>query len=450
MVDGNHTLRVEVSDRASNSSIAEASFLIDTMAPTASFETPTDNSFTNDDTPDIRIAVADVGRDIGGTTAPPSGLDLSSVRVFLRSGGPGAPEIDLTSTLIIGAALVSGTLTDPLLASPWGTPPLVIGAAGEALSGLGVVSIPATATSESRVDPAVLPPTGGTATGSLRLDSPSSLPSGTVVQADVEETYTLASGEEASAAKRSTDILVFKTPPITGDPTCAPTTAPDPNAPPAEHLCAAFPITPSRTYATSALREGRVHLDLLAGRENARGVVGGNEATTVTSGTVQLNVAAGSLAEDTAIALVAYDTFSPFVPATNGIIPLGEVTVDFASSTLNTSAALTFNNIAAAPGDTLVVARVDRAAYDGIPRLQVVALADVLTANGETRAVSRADTGLPGVALDGITREGRYVLLQHWPAPSASSSGQPTWSWEASLNNKRPSGRSSQRTRCRS
>jgi hypothetical protein len=144
---------------------------------------------------------------------------------------------------------------------------------------------------------------------------------------------------------------------------CAPTTpvTPDPGAP-IDHLCAAFPITPSRTYATSALREGRVHLDLLAGRETARGVVGGNEATTVTSGQVRLNVAAGSLVEDSAIALQAYDTFSPYVPTANGITPLGEVTVDFSAATLNTSASLTFLNVAAGPGDTLVVARVDRAA----------------------------------------------------------------------------------------
>jgi len=129
-------------------------------------------------------------------------------------------------------------------------------------------------------------------------------------------------------------------------------------------------------------------------------------------GNVQLNVAAGSLDEDTAIALSAYDDYSPFIPTTNGITPLGEVTVDFSSSVLNTSASLIFNDVAAAPGETLVVARVDRAAYDGFPRLQVVALADVLTANGETRAVSRADTGLPGVTLEGIRKEGRYTLLR--------------------------------------
>ena len=127
-------------------------------------------------------------------------------------------------------------------------------------------------------------------------------------------------------------------------------------------------------------------------------------------GNVQLNVAAGSLDEDTAIALWSYDEFSPFIPSTNGITPLGEVTVDFASSILNTSAALTFRNVAAAPGDTLVIARVDRAAYDGFPRLQVVALADVVSANGETNAVTRVDTGLPGLTLEGIRKEARYTL----------------------------------------
>ncbi len=310
------------------------------------------------------------------------------------------------------------------------TPAMTIGAPGEALAGLPVVNISPTATSESRVDPAVLPPTGGTATGSMRLDSPSALPSGTIVQAEVEEFYTLTSGEEASAAKRSIDVVTFKRKALgtswgtganagtiagtTVSTICAPETPVTPVAgtPEAEHLCASFPITPSRTYGNAALKEGRVHLDLLAGRENARGTVGGNAATTITDGTVQLNVAAGSLDEDTAIAFFAYDTFSSFLPSTNGITPLGEVTVDLGSSTLNTPASLTFHNVAAAPGDTLVVARVDRAEFDGIPRLQVVALADVVTANGETSAVSRVDTGLPGLALDGIKAEGRYVLLR--------------------------------------
>jgi hypothetical protein len=197
-----------------------------------------------------------------------------------------------------------------------------------------------------------------------------------------------------------------------------------------EHLCASFPITPSRTYGNAALKEGRVHLDLLAGRENARGTVGGNAATTITDGSVQLNVAAGSLDEDTAIAFFAYDAFSSFLPSTNGITPLGEVTVDLGSSTLNTSASLTFHNVAAAPGDTLVVARVDRAEFDGIPRLQVVAIADVVTANGETSAVTRVDTGLPGLVLDGLKMEGRYTLLRlagpvGWLKGLATASGSP-------------------------
>ncbi len=323
---------------------------------------------------------------------------------------------------------------------------IAIGNVGEPLAGIAIATIPATATSEGRVDPPVLPPTGGTATGLLRIDSPTPLPSGTIVQADLEETYTLSSGEEASAPKRSVDVIAFKHSTLatawgTGDnagaitgatnsTTCAPSTPPAPGSEPLEHLCAAFPITPSRTYSNASLREGRVKLDLLAGRENARGVVGGSEAVTVVAGSVQLNVAAGSLAEDTAIALWSYEDYSPFIPTTNGITPLGEVTVDFASSTLNTSAALTFRNVTAAPGDTLVVARVDRAAYDGIPRLQVVALADVISANDETNAVTRVDTGLPGLTLEGVKKEGRYTLLRlagpiGWITGTATASGSP-------------------------
>ncbi len=315
------------------------------------------------------------------------------------------------------------------------TPPLLIGAIGDTLTGLDIAPIPATATSESRVSPAILPPTGGTAIGFMRLDSPSSLPSGTIVQADVEETYTLTTGEEAGAPRRSVDVVAYRhtelstawgadgsAATVTGASTgtaCAPT-VPVPSGM-SDHLCAAFPITPSRTYATSGLKEGRVHLDLLAGRETARGVVGGNEAVAVTSGQVRLSVAAGSLAEDTAIGVRAHDTFSPFVPTTNGITPLGEVAVDFSTATLNTSASLTFRNAAAAPGDTLVVAQVDRAAYDGIPRLQVIALAELQGPD----AVSVADPGLAGITLEGIRKEGVYVLLR-LPGPIGFISGRTT------------------------
>jgi RHS repeat-associated protein len=301
------------------------------------------------------------------------------------------------------------------------TPPLAIGPIGDALAGLSVVNISNDATSEGRVDPAVLPPSGGTATGTLRIDSLSALPSGTIVQADVDETYTLSSGEEASAPKRSMDIVVYKSVALSTSwatagsgnvPTaCAPAT---PGGLPAEHLCATFPITPSRTYSNTGLRDGRVHIDLLAGRENARGVVGGNAATSATSGAVRLRVAAGSLSEDTAMAVTAHDTFSSFIPTGNGVTPLAEVTVDFFGATLNTSASLTFENIAAVEGDALVLARVDRAAFDAIPRLQVVALADVWSQGGAstTSVVTRVDTGLAGVALEGITTTARYVLFK--------------------------------------
>ncbi|MBX7184871.1 MAG: Ig-like domain repeat protein, partial [Vicinamibacteria bacterium] len=306
------------------------------------------------------------------------------------------------------------------------TPPL--GAMGEALAGLSVLPIPAAATSESRVNPAILPPSGGTATGYLRLDSTSSLPSGTVVQADVDEIYTLASGEEASAPKRSMDVITYKQNPlvtawtpggITGASApnaCAPAApVPAEGATPIESLCATFPITPSRTFATAGLREGRVHLDLMAGREYARGIVGGNDATSITSGNVRLNVAAGSLPEDTAMTLTAHESFSAFVPSTSALTPLAEVSVDFFGVTLNASASLTFANVAANAGDSLVLARVDRAAWDGIPRLQVVAMGDVWSPGGTdpaTSVVTRVDSGLPGVSLEGITQSGRYVLFR--------------------------------------
>ena len=49
---------------------------------------------------------------------------------------------------------------------------------------------------------------------------------------------------------------------------------------PAPALTAFFPITPSRSYDTATLVEGKVHLDILAGREAVRGQAGGSEPIT--------------------------------------------------------------------------------------------------------------------------------------------------------------------------
>ena len=131
----------------------------------------------------------------------------------------------------------------------------------------------------------------------LQVISPTALPSGTVLQAQVTETFTLSSGEVASEEQRRQDIVLFAHPAAAG------TT-----------LAAEVPITPSRTFTSTELASGKVHLDILAGREGVRGKTGGLEAVQIDSGDVRLGLAKQSLADDTAVA-VEQTVLSPFLPS---------------------------------------------------------------------------------------------------------------------------------------
>ncbi|MEA2462924.1 MAG: hypothetical protein QOJ98_671, partial [Acidobacteriota bacterium] len=253
--------------------------------------------------------------------------------------------------------------------------------AGAVLPGAEMVPLPATTISSGNVTPAVLPPTGGSATGIVSIQSSTPLPSGTVVQAHVSETFTLSSGETASEEPRPQDIVLYRFPARDG-----------------ATVSAEIPIVPSRTFDN--LVEGRVHLDILAGREGVRGKTGGNEAVTLTDGTATITVASGSLPEDTAVA-VKQSPISSFVPSNSAFTPFAEVVVDLAGQTLATQAELSVDATGVAATDTILVARVDR--LGGIPRFVVVAIAGIL----DGRAVTRSHADLPG-----IVSEGRFVFYR--------------------------------------
>ena len=277
-----------------------------------------------------------------------------------------------------------------------GDPAPVIPAAGQALGAVPLAELPATAASRALVQPAVLPPSGGTASGTLVVDSPLPLPSGTVVQARVTETFSLASGETASEDERPMDIVLFRAPCTgLGETGGVSTACPDTGA---AAIAAQVPLTPSRTFGTAELLEGRVHLDILAGRESARGTTGGAAPVVVQSGEARLSVAGLALARDTAIAL-REETLSSFLPSGAGLEPVAEVTVDFSGAVLQHAAEL---QVAATGADgTFVVARVER--VDGVPRLAVVAMAAMV---GD-RLVTQ-----PSAILPGVRREGRHVFYR--------------------------------------
>lgn len=334
---------------------------------------------------DLRVDAA------AGPTAP-----LGASFVHLPTGRPlqlVAYDSSLHSWTLVAAGLTSadGTLAASL-PSPGGyalvvadetTPPLPIPEPGQPLTGVAMVALPLDAASSGSLSPVSLSPAGGTALATLAVQSSFPLPSGTVIQADVTEAYTLTSGEPLSAPARAEDLILYGFP-----------------APAGATLAATFPVTPSRSFEVSELATGKVHLDILSGRESVRGGTGGRGAVVVQDGGATLSVAAGSLPEDTAIDLGA-EPLAAFLPSGSGLTPLAQYAVDLGGQVLVHPAQLSAPAGAAQPGDTLLLARIER--FGGVARLVVVSLAQV--SGGQM--VSQAYPG-----LSGITQGGEYVFYR--------------------------------------
>jgi hypothetical protein len=264
-----------------------------------------------------------------------------------------------------------------------GNPNIQIPATGQPLTGVPMVALPTTATSSGSLSPANIAPTGGTSIASLAVQSTTPLPSGTVIQSEVTEKYTLATGQLISEDSRFEDILLYQTP-----------------APSGATVAASFPVTPAQTFQVSQLSSGDVHMDILSGRESVRGQTGGSDPVAVQSGDATLTVAAGSLAQDTAIA-VNSEPIDTFLPSTSTLVPLSEYSVDFSGQVLNAAAQLSVGAGIATPGSNVVIAQIQR--VGGVPFLVVVSMAQVTATN----IVSQVTPGLPG-----ITQGGDYVFYE--------------------------------------
>jgi len=280
-------------------------------------------------------------------------------------------------------------------------PTLTVPASGQPLPGSAMVLLPPDATSSGSLNPASIPPTGGTSTATLPVQSSVALPSGTVIQSNLTERYTLTTGTIIADQARSEDIVLY-----------------DFQAPPGAAAVATFPVTPSHTFQISSLQSGKVHLDILAGRESVRGDTGGNTAVVVQSGDATLAIAAGSLTQNTAIN-VTPETIADFLPSVSGLTPLAQYVLDFSDQMLTAPAQLSASAGSAQPGDNLLLVLIQRS--KGVPQLVVVSLAQV-TGN---QMVSQPYPGLPG-----IIQGGEYVFYKSvqpigFVAGAVSANGTP-------------------------
>lgn len=257
------------------------------------------------------------------------------------------------------------------------TPPITIPDPGSPLTGIAVQAIDPAASSSGSLNPPMLSPAGGTATATLGVQSPNFAPSGTIIQANVLETFTLSSGDKVSEETRSEDILLYNA-----------------LAPANSTMGAKFPVTPSRQYTLTQLVTGKVHLDILAGREGVRGQPGGNDPVNLSDGTSTLSVPGGALSQDTAIS-VQSTSLEDFVPTSGSMGAIQEVLVDFSGETLNTPAQLSIAATGLNPSDTFLLTQVQR--INGVPYMVAVALAQI---NGQNLS-SITSPGLPGVIQGG-------------------------------------------------
>jgi hypothetical protein len=258
-------------------------------------------------------------------------------------------------------------------------------APGAALSGLPAMDLPLDLTASGTGFPDSLPASGGHAQGRIVVPTGGSLPSGTLIGATVSEIYPLTSNLTASVDPSLQDLILYRKP-IPSVPGLDPALA---NA-----LGATFPIAPSYGFDAGDLAQGKIHVEILAGREAHRGKIGGHAAAEIDAAGVALAIVAGSLPADTLIDLER-TTIDAFVPQTAGLTPRAELALDFAGATLGTSAVLTFTDLALDIGEVPLLAQLER--IDGVAYPHVVAPG---VTDGGTWTFSTGD-GFPGILKDG-------------------------------------------------
>jgi hypothetical protein len=290
---------------------------------------------------------------------------------------------------------IPGTGVWALVALDPSEPPAVLPAPGSVLPGVGFQSVPADATGATFADPPSLPASGGVSRGRLVVGTAGPLPSGTVVQAILTETFTLVSGETASGDERYEDLVLYRAD-VEGFETSAVAGQ--------IALAAEVPIASSREFGPAELAEGRIRLAIQAGREGIRDV-GGAGAVVVTSGDLSLSIPAGAAASDTVVSLRRADVPSPTLPTAPGVTARVEFQLDLSGATLSVPAELSLPAVLAPAGGSLFVARVEW--MGDTTRLKVVALAERV---GD-RIVTRPHSALPG-----IRQGGRYVVIHAVPA----------------------------------
>lgn len=242
------------------------------------------------------------------------------------------------------------------------------------------------------------------------------LPSGTAIEANFGETYSLFDQASPLLVDRvPQDFVLYSYPAATTD---------DPH-----RIASSFVAKPTRfDFTIGQFRSGKVHVEIRSGRPLNVGALVGAGGGTVTGegGSAQLDIPEGALASDTPVSIAEVLPEHVFLDMPAGYEIVGAADVDFSTISLATGAAI---SIPAITGDTnrIVVARLITVAGRRSPELVARAVAS------QARLVSTISApAVPsGVNLPGVTVAGRYAFIR---VPSAfgyltgfiSDSGSPS------------------------
>lgn len=313
---------------------------------------------------------------------------------------------------IAGPGTVAVVIPD---GDPATRPPSLPAAEGEALTGVQRPATVPALTADLTLDPPVVGPTGRSrarvvARSADASSAAASWPSGLAVQAYLEEKLVLAGGGEVLEAPFSADLVLYH-----------------PRLTPAEQGAASagaagamdFAVSPSPRAAQVLLDVGWENIRLFPFPEEVeRGpVVGPDGGAIETPAGVQLAIPEGALGAKvpvTVILLSAADLAA--LPPVAGYDTLAAVRIEISGATLARPATLSLLKPAGTPAEAAGQPRVVLAELMTAPADGRGALADVVSrtrrdGSGEGERVVAAPELAGALPLDGILREGVYLLL---------------------------------------
>ncbi|MCI0441056.1 MAG: Ig-like domain-containing protein, partial [Chloroflexi bacterium] len=263
--------------------------------------------------------------------------------------------------------------------------------AGELLQGVDLLSIPSGATASGQVVPRTSPAgEGARAVGMVVLQSPTPLPSGTVLQARVSERFDLFIGASVTPRSFVEDLVLYQHP-LTGLP---------------NSLSATFPITPSLTFGILRLSLGIVHLDVAPpGPDTGGTVIGsaGGSASSAEGDTVQIPT--GALGQDTIAELFRLDGSKLPLVIPGGLELLAALEFGLREP-LSQGATLTIPRPIGLPDDAQVIVAQVISDPSNIRRMKIAALGEI----GPGIVASAPIVG--ATPLDGVTEGGLYLFLR--------------------------------------